>query len=149
MLLLDANLLHEIAMGRPVTVILHLNNKTPMEWYSKKQATVETATYGSEFVADRICVEQVIDLHNTLRFLGVLIKEKRYMFDDNKSVADSLMQELNAKLHMWQLMFSFYHVREIIAVAILGLYFLKGDVDILSNHWGFTQIKERAKSLLF
>jgi Reverse transcriptase (RNA-dependent DNA polymerase) len=45
----DANLMHDIATGRSVTGILHLMNKTPIEWYSKKQATVETATYGSEF----------------------------------------------------------------------------------------------------
>jgi len=72
----DANLMHDIATGRSVTGILHLVNKTPMDWYSKKQATVETATYGSEFVAARICVEQIIDLRNTLRYLGVPIRDR-------------------------------------------------------------------------
>jgi hypothetical protein len=43
----DANLMHDVATGRSVTGILHLVNKTPIEWYSKKQAAVETATYGS------------------------------------------------------------------------------------------------------
>jgi hypothetical protein len=44
----DANLFHDIITGRSVTGILHLVvNKTPIDWYSKKQATVETATYGS------------------------------------------------------------------------------------------------------
>jgi hypothetical protein len=37
-------------------------------------------------------------LRNTLRFLGVPIREKSYMFGDNKSVVDSSMQ-LNDKLH--------------------------------------------------
>ena len=46
----DANLYHDMLSGRSVTGILHLINKTPFEWYSKKQATVETATYGSEFI---------------------------------------------------------------------------------------------------
>ena len=58
----DANLMHDILSGRSVTGIIHLVNKTPIEWYSKKQATVETATYGSEFVAARIATDQVIDL---------------------------------------------------------------------------------------
>ena len=60
----DANLMHDVTTGRSVTGILHLLNKTPIDWYSKKQATVETATYGSEseFVAARICVEQIVDL---------------------------------------------------------------------------------------
>jgi hypothetical protein len=53
----DANLMHDVVTGRYVTGILHLANITPIDWYSKKQATVETATYGSEFVAARICVE--------------------------------------------------------------------------------------------
>ena len=43
----DANLMHNIVTGRSVTGILHVINKTPIDWYSKKQATVETATYGS------------------------------------------------------------------------------------------------------
>jgi hypothetical protein len=80
----DANLMHDVATGRSVTGILHLVNKTPIEWYSKKQATIETATHGSEFVAARLCVEQIIDLCNTLRYLGVPIREKSYMFGDNK-----------------------------------------------------------------
>ena len=147
----DANLMHDVATGRSVTGILHLVNKTPIEWYSKKQATVETATYGSEFVAARICVEQIIDLHNTLRYLGVPIREKSYMFGDNKSVVDSSMQ-LDAKLHKRHTMLSFHRVRETIAAGILSFYFLSGDdnpADILSKHWGYTQIWERLKSLLF
>jgi hypothetical protein len=126
-------------------------NKTPIEWYFKKQATVETATYGSEFVAARTCVEQIIDFRNTLCFLGVPVREKSYMFGDNKSVVDSSLQ-LNAKLHKRHAMLSFHHVREAIAAHILGFYFLPGDdnpADILSKHWGYTQIKERLKSLLF
>jgi hypothetical protein len=46
----DANLMHDTISGRSVTGILHMINKTPLDWYSKKQATVETATYGSEFL---------------------------------------------------------------------------------------------------
>jgi hypothetical protein len=58
----DANLMHGVVIGRSVTGILHLANKTPIHWYSKKQATVDKATYGSEFVAARICVELNINL---------------------------------------------------------------------------------------
>ena len=48
---MDANLNHCLATGKSLTGCLHFVNKTPVGWYSKKQATVETATYGSEFVA--------------------------------------------------------------------------------------------------
>ncbi len=63
---MDANLYHNMITGRSVTGILHLANKTLIDWYSKKQATVKTATYGSEFIAACICVDQSIDLRNTL-----------------------------------------------------------------------------------
>jgi len=35
----DANLYHDLITGRSVTGILHFANKTPIDWYSKKQAT--------------------------------------------------------------------------------------------------------------
>ena len=64
----DANLYHDLTTGRAVTGVLHLVNQTPIDWYTKRQATVETATYGSEFVAARIATDQVIDLRLTLRY---------------------------------------------------------------------------------
>src|SRR5687767_6964814 len=62
----DANLFHNALTGRSVTGILHMLNAMPIYWYSKKQGTVETATYGSEFVAAHVCIEQIVDSH--LRF---------------------------------------------------------------------------------
>jgi hypothetical protein len=94
----DANLMHDVVSGRSVSGILHMVNKTPIVWFSKKQATIETATYASEFVAACICVEQIIDLRNSLRYLGVCIRSKRDVSGDNKSVVDSSMQ-VHPKLH--------------------------------------------------
>ena len=85
----DANLFHDMATGRAVTGVLHLINQTPFEWYSKKQGTVETATYGSEFMAARIATEQILSNRHTLRYLGVPIIGSTYMFADNKSVVGS------------------------------------------------------------
>ena len=43
-------------------------NLTPMMWYLKKQATLETAIYGAEFLAARTCMEQNVDLRIILIF---------------------------------------------------------------------------------
>ena len=53
----DANLLHDLITGRSVTAVLHFSNLTPGDWYSRRQATVENATYGSEFVPARTPTE--------------------------------------------------------------------------------------------
>jgi hypothetical protein len=110
---IHANLIHDGTTGKSVTGILHLVNKTPLDWYSKKQPTVETATYGSEFlVAAHICVEQIIDLRSTLRYLRVPVREKNYMFGNSKSVVNSSMG-LHARLHKRHTtMLSFDRVRE-------------------------------------
>jgi hypothetical protein len=115
----DANLMHDLVTGSSVTSTLHLVNKTPSDWYSKKHATVEIATYGSEFVAARTCVEQIIDLRNTLRYLGVPIRSKSDMFGDSKSVVDSSIQ-VNAELHKRHTMLTFHRVREAIASGMIG-----------------------------
>ena len=86
---MDANLNHCLATGRSVTGCLHFVNHTPIGSYSKRQAIVETATYGSEFVASKTATEQIIDLRHTLRYLGVPIRTKSYLFGDNRSVVTS------------------------------------------------------------
>jgi hypothetical protein len=147
----DANLFHDAMTGRAVTGALHLINATPIEWYSKKQATVETATYGSEFVAARTCVEQIIDLRITLRYLGVPVHEKGYMFGDNKSVVDSATTP-HAKLHKRHTALSFHRVREAIASKFVGFYFLPGadnPADILSKHWAYSATWQMLQCLIF
>ena len=85
----DANLHHDQVTGRAVTAFLHLLDATPSHWHTKRQATVETATSGSKFVAARIATDQIIGLRYTLMYLGVPIRSKSYMFGDNKPVVDS------------------------------------------------------------
>jgi hypothetical protein len=37
----DANLMHDLVTGSSVSATLYLVNKTPLDWYSKKQGTVD------------------------------------------------------------------------------------------------------------
>ena len=56
---MDANSYHDMLTGHSITGILHFMNKTPNDWYSKKQATVETVTYSSKIVVACTCIDQV------------------------------------------------------------------------------------------
>ena len=73
---LDANLLHCMATGASLTACLHFCNQAPTDWYSKKQATVETATYGSEIVASKTATEQIMHIKYTPRYLGEPIRSR-------------------------------------------------------------------------
>jgi hypothetical protein len=147
----DANLMHDLITGRSMTGILHLMNKTPIDWFSKKQATVEVATYSSEMVAMRTCVEQIIDLRTTLRYLGVPVRDKSYMFGDNESVIQSA-SKLHSKLHKRHNMLSFHFVREAVAAGYVQVTHIPGKInpaDILSKHWGYSDVWSIMKPLLF
>ena len=147
----DANLFHDILTGRSVKGLLHLLNKTPIDWYSKKQATVETATYGSEYVAVRTCVEQIMDLRSTLRYMGVPVSGETFMFGDNKAVVDS-SNIPHYKIHKRHNMLSYHRVREAIAYKICTFFHIDGNInpaDILSKHWSYAKVRDSIKPLLF
>ena len=86
----DANLYHDLVSGRAVTGVLHLANKTPIDWYTKLQSTCEAATFGSKSVAGETATDQVIDLRNTFWCLGVPIEGSLWMFGNNETVANSV-----------------------------------------------------------
>ena len=147
----DANLYHDYITGRSVTGIIHIVNQTPIDWYSKRQATVETATYGSEFVAARIATDQIIDLRTTLRYLGVPVDRSTYMFGDNESVVKSstIPHSTLTKRHN---ALSYHRVREAIAGKIIRFFHIKGEnnpADIVSKHWGQAQVWHLIRPLLF
>ena len=148
---LDANLLHDIVTGKSVTAVLHFVNTTPSDWFLKRQATVVTATFGSEFVAAKTATEQIIDLRNTLRYLGIPIKSKAYMFGDNKSVVttSSIPQPILNKRHS---MLSYHRVREAIAAKILLLEVCwcssnQNRSDILSKQWDYMKVNDTIREL--
>ena len=123
---LDANLLHSLATGASHTTCLQFCNQTPTDWYSKKQATAKTATYGSEFVAAKTATEQIMDLRYTLRFLGVPIKSKSYMSGDNRSVVtgSTLPHSTLSKRHN---ILAFHRVREAIVSKIIDFHWIQSE----------------------
>ena len=82
----DADHARDKLTRRSVTGILILLNNTPISWYSKHQKMVESSTYGSELVASRIAVEQIIALRYSLTMLGCELKPSSLMIGDNMAV---------------------------------------------------------------
>ena len=134
---MDANLNHCLATGKSLTGCLHFVNKTPVDWYSKKQATVETATYGSEFVAAKTATEQIMDIRQTLRYLGAPITTMSLIFGDNRSVVTSATLP-HSTLTKRQNILAFHRVREAIAAKLMAFYWIQSAYnlsDMLSKHW--------------
>ena len=136
----DANLFHDLISGQSVTGVFHFVNKTPIDWYSKLQSTVETATFGSEFVAARTCTEQVIDLRLTFRYLGVPVRGATMMFGDNKISCQRRSSSLTRNCTSDTMPSLTTRQERVLQVAagITRFYHIKGSAnpaDILSKHW--------------
>ena len=61
-------------------------NSAPIQWFSKKQSTVESSTFGAEFIAMKTAVEALRSLRYKLRMLGVEIDGPTTVYGDNMSV---------------------------------------------------------------
>ena len=66
-------------------IILFVHN-APIVWFSKRQNTVEAATFGSDFVALRICKEFIVALCYKLHMFGVPLDGPADVFCDNRGL---------------------------------------------------------------
>jgi hypothetical protein len=114
----DADHAGNLATRRSHTGIIIFINKAPIIWYSKRQNTVESSTFGSEFVALRTAVELIIGLRYKLRMFGVPLKGPSNVFCDNQGVVhNSTMPESTlAKKHN---AICYHKVREAAAAGII------------------------------
>ena len=55
-------------------------------WMSRKQTSVETSSFGSEFCAMKNCTEYIRGLRYKLRMMGIPFDGPTYIYGDNKSV---------------------------------------------------------------
>jgi hypothetical protein len=116
----DAAHADDLVTRRSTTGIIIFVNGTPLKWYSKRQNTVESSTYGSEFVALRIATEFAIGLRYHLRMLGIPISGPTNMFCDNQSVVinATVPSSLLKKKHN---AVSYHKVREALAANIVRI----------------------------
>jgi hypothetical protein len=147
----DANLYFDLVNGRACTGILIFLNQTPVEWYSKKQSTVATATFGSEFVAAKTATEKSQDLRYTLRMFGIPVDYRTYLFGDNAAVVTqgTIPHSQLAKRHN---ALAYHYVRESVANGTIRFFHIPGTenpADCLTKFLGYQQWWPLLRPILF
>lgn len=71
---------------RSHTGILIFCNRAPIIWFSKRQNTVESATFGAEFIALKTAIEHIDALRYKLRMFGIPLEGSTSVFCDNEAV---------------------------------------------------------------
>ena len=80
---------NRVTMRSHTGILIKLNG-APISWYSKRQNTVESSTFGSEFIALRIAAEMCQSLRYKLRMFGVPVDGPTSVFCDNQSVTNNV-----------------------------------------------------------
>ena len=73
-------------------------NCAPEYWWSKKQDSVESSSFGSEFIAMKQCCEYVCGLRYKLRMMGISCDDPTFIYGDNQLVlANTTVPDLTLK----------------------------------------------------
>ena len=120
----DANHAPCLVTRRSVSGIVLLLNNTILRCTSKRQNTVESATYGAEMVAGRLAVEQVMDIRYKLRMLGVPVLEASVLIRDDQSIITSCSIP-NSNLKKMHNSIAYLRIREAVAAGIVKLKYVK------------------------
>ena len=79
----DSDHAGDITTRRSRTGFMVFLNSAPIYWFSKKQTSVETSSFGSEFCAMKQCCEYIRGLRYKLRMMGISVDLPTYVFGDN------------------------------------------------------------------
>jgi hypothetical protein len=119
----DADHAGDCLMRPSQTGIIIFLNRTPIIWYSKKQNTVESSTFGSEFVALRIAVDLIVSLRYKLSMMGIPICTPCITLCDNETaVCNSTVPESTLKKKHNAI--AYHRVREAVAADILRIGYI-------------------------
>ena len=104
-------------------------NMAPINWYSKKQGSIEGATFGSEFVALKTAMEANRALRYKLRMMGIPIDGPTYVYCDNMSVVyntsspESMLKKKSNSI-------AYHAVREAVAMGEILIAHIRTDDNI-------------------
>jgi hypothetical protein len=103
-------------------------NRAPIIWYSKRQSTIESSTFSSEFIAMKTCMESIIALRYKLRMFGVEIDGPADVLCDNASVVNN-SSKIESVLNRKHNSIAYHAVRWAVAAGIMRV----GKVDTNEN----------------
>ena len=77
-------------------------------WWSKKQNSVESSSFGSKFIAMKQCCEYVHGLRYKLRMMGISCDNLTFIYRDNQSVlANTTVPDLTLKKKLQSITYHF------------------------------------------
>lgn len=114
---------------RSRTGVLIFCNRSPILWYSKKQNSIESSSFGSEFSAMKTAVELTEGLRYKLIMMGVPLEGPAHVKADNmsviinSSVPESMLKKKSNSI-------AYHYVRERSAAHVVVISYEKTDTNL-------------------
>ena len=105
-------------MQRSQTGLLFFVDRAPVTWFSKRQNTVETSTFVSEFIAMKRAVEHIEVLRYKLWMFGIPIEAPTNVFCDNEAVFKNT-SILDSTLKKKDTSICYHRAREAVAACMI------------------------------
>ena len=125
----DASFASNRVTRRSHTGFIIFINRAPIIYYSKKQTTVETSAFSSEFIALRTCLEHIVSLRHKLRMFGVEVDGPAHVFCDNQSVVNNTTN-VESKLHKKHNSLAYHAVRWAVSASIIRIAKIPSSMNI-------------------
>ena len=107
---IDADHASDTVTRRSRTGMLVWLNSSLIHWWSKKQNSVESSSFGSEFIAMKQCCEYLKGLRYKLRMMGIPVTEPAYISGDNQSVlANTTNPDSTLKKKLQSIVYHYVH----------------------------------------
>ena len=114
----DANHTGNVKNRRSQRGVLIFVNKAPIHLYSKRQATVESSTFGAEFCAMRIAADMIESLRYKLCMFGVPINGPANVYCDNEAIyKNTVLPESTLKKKHHSI--AYHRCREAVAAGMI------------------------------
>ena len=121
----DSNHGHDKRTGKSISGIIVFVGRTPIYWSSKRQSSVQTSTFGAEFIALKKAVEEAITTRYWLRSMGVKVSKPAIIYGDNLSAITNVTVP-GSTLNKKYLALAYHFCREHFSANIVNIRKIDG-----------------------
>jgi hypothetical protein len=111
------------------TGIIIFLNWAPIIWYSTWQNTVETLTFGSEFIVLKTAVEVIEGMSYKIHMIGIELGGATNVFCDNSSIVTNSTKPESTLKHK-HTSIAYHHVHEGQAASVIHIAFEDGSTNL-------------------
>jgi hypothetical protein len=125
----DASHAANVVTRQSRTGVLIFLNRAPILWFSKKQSTIETSSFGSEFQALKVGMELLLGFRYKIRMMGIPLEGYAHIKVDNMSVVKNTSVP-ESQLKKKSNSIAYHFVRQQVAADVARISYEPGETNL-------------------